>query len=400
MQFFRTLFAVLLLAAPVLAAEQSLRVLGKDDAIKGELVSIDGKEIVFKTAAETLRKPLTSVLSVDLQAAPPLATPATQVELTDGSVLHCKPDGIKIDGKTVELTVLPDTKIKVPLTALSYILKQGHDSKIRDNSDWKAILKSRKNLDMLVKWGQGRLNGLGGTFTDGKDTSINFILDGRDNPVALDLGVEAVQGCVFVNRLDPGAPVTLCRLTDLNQNQLRVAKLEMADGVITATTVFGGTFSYKPDQVARLDYNSGKLTFLSDLEATVMKEPNEDIFDRHYRKDKNADGGPLQLNGARFPKGLFLPAPTQLSYKLNGDYNEFYAMVGVDDTVRGRSHVRLIIEGDGKELFNAEFKRADKRREIKVNIKDVQELRILVEPVDAINLDGNHLDLANAKINK
>jgi len=400
MPFFRTLAVALLLTAPTLAAEQTLRVLGKDAAIKGELVAIDSKELVFKTGADTLRLPLASVLGIDLQAAPPLATPATQVELTDGTVLHCKPDGVKLAGKTVELTVLPDMKITVPITALSYILKQGHDVRVREHSDWKVILKGRKNQDMLVRASEARLNGLGGTFTDGKDQSINFVPEGRDTPLPINLGLEAVQGCVFVNRLDPGAPITVCRLTDLNQNVLRVARLEMKDGVITATAVFGGTFTYRPEQIARLDYNSGKLTFLSDLEATVLKEPGDDIFDRHYRKDKNADGGPLQISGARFPKGLFLPAPTQLSYKVNGDYNEFYAQVGVDDTVRGRAHVRLIIEGDGKELFSGEFKRADKRREIKVNIKDVQELRIIVEPVDPINLDGNHLDLADAKINK
>ena len=400
MPFFRTLCGFLLLVAPTFAAEHTLRILGKEEAIKGELVSIDGKELVFKTGGETLHKPLASVLSIDLQSAPPLAIPATQVELTDGSVLNCKPDSVIFNGKTVDLTVLPDVKIKVPITALSYVLKQGHDAKVRDNSDWKAILKSRKNQDMLVKWGQGRLNGIGGTFTDGKDASINFVLDGRDTAVPIDLNIESIQGCAFVNRLDPGSPVTICRLTDMNQNQLRVAKLELKDGALVATTVFGGTFTYRPDQVARLDYNSGKLSFLSDLEATVMQEPGEDFFDRHYRRDKNADGGPIQISGTRFAKGLFLPAPTKLSYKLNGDYNEFYAQVGVDDTVRGRSHVRLIIEGDGKELFNAEFKRADKRREIKVNIKDVQELRIFVEPVEPLNLAGNHLDLADAKINK
>jgi hypothetical protein len=47
-----------------------------------------------------------------------------------------------------------------------------------------------------------------------------------------------------------------------------------------------------------------------------------------------------------------------------------------------------------------EFKRGDKPRQIKLNVKDIQKLTIAVEPTEQLNLFGQHLDLADAKINK
>jgi hypothetical protein len=406
----RTLLACLLLAlttfaATTFAAEEQLKLLGTNDPVKGQLVAIDGKTLIFKTDEKTVTKPVAEVLSVDLQPAPPPGgANFHQVELTDGSILNCKTDGIEFKDKSVLLTLTSGAKLECPITALSYILKNAHDPQVRDNADWKIILKSRKNEDRLVRWFQGRLNGIDGTIPDGKGTSINFILSGTNVVKPLDLTHQAIQGCVFVNKPDASAPPTVCRLFDMNQNLLMVSKLELAEGgKFVFTTVSGAKLEYGREQVSRVDYSWGKRTFLSDLDkdTTVLAEPGEEFsFPNRFFRDKNGEGNQLQLSGKRFPKGLFIPARTKLAFKVNGDYNEFTALIGVDEAIRGRSHVRLIIEGDGKELFAGEFKNGEKPREVRVNIKDIQELRISVEPMNLASLDGNHLDLADAKISK
>jgi hypothetical protein len=406
MPILRILAALVLTVGVATAAEpQLLRLLPSDEPIKGELVSIDGKTLIFKTEEKTVSKPLVEVLKVDLQPAPANASVTYhQVELTDGSQLSCKPDGIVFKGKKVELTLVSDVKLEVPLTALSYILKDANDPKVRDNADWKTILKGRRNQDMVVRWYQGRLNGIAGAITDGKDHTVNFILEGSDTVRPIDLRAQNTQGCVFVNKPDPGAPAPICRLLDVNHNLLMVSKLELPEGGnFVFTTVSGTKMDYRRDLVVRLDYSWGKRTFLSDMDkdVTIVAEPGEDFaFPNRFLRDKNGDGNPLQLGGQRFPKGLFVPARTKLAFKVGGEFNEFSAQVGVDEAVRGKSHVRLIIEGDGKELFNAEFKNGEPRREVRIIIKNVQELRIAVEPVNIASVDGNHLDLADAKISK
>jgi hypothetical protein len=400
MPIMRVLIALLLCAGAGWAGD--LRLLNQDEPIKGELVSIDDKEVVFKTAdGMTLRKPLMQLLQVDFQTLPPqLSSAYHQVELTDGSILNCKTDGFNLNGKTVELTVLPDMKLAVPLKALSYFLKDAHDPRSREHADWKTILRSRRNQDMLAREYQTRLNGIEGTFIDGKGMSINFLLQGRTEAVAIDLKSPAVKGCVFVNKPDPQAPPAVCKVLDMHHNLIKVAKLETKDGgELVVTTVSGAQLKLKRDLVARLDYSQGKVTFLSDLEPNVLQELPEDHFERGYVKDKNR-GGPLQLAGQRYAKGLFVHVATRLSFKISGEYNEFIAQVGVDETVPGKTHVRLVVLGDGKEIFTGEFKRADRRRELKLSVRDVQELTIAVEPVDPLNLFGQHLDLADAKLSK
>jgi hypothetical protein len=398
----RVVLVLALFAGTTFSAEHQLRVLNTAEPIKGELVSIDSKNIVFKTADKTITKPMAEVLQLDLQAAPAqVSGNYMQVELTDGTILNCKPDGLAFNGKEVELTLLADIKVQVPLKTLSYILKNAQDAKVRENADWKMILKNRRSQDMLVIELQGRLNGIGGTVIDGKGTVVNFLVEGRDKPIARDITTKALAGCVFVNKPEPNAPVVACKFSDLNHNLLMAAQVEAKEGGdIVVTTVSGVKLTYRRDLVAKLDYNRGKLEFLSDLDATVVEEPSEDFFDRRYGRDKNREGNALQMGGVKFAKGLFLPVLTKLEYKLGGEYNEFTAQIGVDETVPGKSHVKLKIEGDGKELFSGEFKRADKRREIKLNIRDVQNLRISVEPIDPLNVFGHHLDLADAKISK
>lgn len=405
MPVFRILVALLLFVSTTLAVEEQLRLLSSNDPIKGQLISIDGKNVIFKTDEKTVTKPVAEVLSIDLQAAPAAGgANFHQVELTDGSILNCKTDGIEFKGKNVLLTLTSGAKVECPITALSYILKNAHDPQVRDNAEWKKIMKRRRTEDMLVRWYQGQLNALDGAFPDGKGTSINFIPSGINVVKPLDITHQAIQGCVFVNKPDPAAPPTVCRLFDMNQNLLMVSKLELAEGgKFVFTTVVGAKLEYGREMVSRVDYSWGKRTFLSDLEkeTTVLTEPGEEFSSTtRFFRDMNGDRNQLQLNGKRFAKGLFLVAGTKLAFKVNGDYNEFTALVGVDESIRGASHVRFIVEGDGKELFNGEFKHGEKAREIRVIIKDVQELRIAVEGFNLERVAGNHLDLAEAKVSK
>jgi len=396
----RLLLVLAFLASPALAAD--LHVL-PNETVKGELVSLDDKNVVLKTDAGTVTKPLLTVLSLDLQPVPAtLGANYLQVLLTDGTLLNCKPDGLAFDGKKVLLTVLPDLQVEVPLTALTYILKDAHDPKLRDHADWKTIYKSRRNQDLLVKWGQERLNGLAGTIPDGKGTSLNFILEGRDSALPIDVTNKAVQGFIFVNKLSTEAPATLCKVYDVHQNLLVASKVEAKEGGdVVVTTVSGVKLTYPRPLLARLDYSTTKRVFLSDLDPQILQEtPVEENTDR-FTRDKTTTGSLLKLTGQTFGKGLFLPATTKLAYKLDGEYTEFNAVVGVDDTVGGKRAARLLIEGDGKELFLGEFKKNDKRRDIKLNLKDVQELRITVESVELLGFaEGCNLNLADVKISK
>lgn len=436
----RVFVALVVFTAFGLAAGPANLVTLAEKKISGELVSIDDKTIVMRTKDGEVRVSLEKEVRVlDLEA-PRGGTlpPALLVELTDGSQLYCKPDsGLAIKAGKVALTLLNDLQMELPLTALSYALKLqcAHDPamNVRENADWKSCLKSRKNLDMVCVWreekiknGEGkeeivrRLNNPEGTFADkGDGTTLEFALASGARR-KLNFNAKATQAWVFANKPDSAAPVQLCKLQDKEGNLVAVARIEVKPGApFQIATVAGATLAYPRDQVARLDFSKGRLEYLSDLEPIIEKpEPSADRWDRYrFHKDeekrnKNLDGGALQLNGKKYAKGLNLPAPTSLLYKLNGEFKEFSCVVGIDDAVPGNPHVEIAIEGDnGRKLWSARVSRkgvavegrkpeeTKKTETVRLNIKDLQELRVKVRSVGLLEY-GNHVDLADVKINK
>ena len=79
----------------------------------------------------------------------------------------------------------------------------------------------------------------------------------------------------------------------------------------------------KKEQLAKLDFNIGKLTYLSDLEPAKVVERSGIGLITHYRKDTNLDGEPILLE-KQHAKGLSLHAVhPELFYNLAGKYRDF-----------------------------------------------------------------------------
>lgn len=416
MRLSRLLGGVLLLLGLATAAADDLRNLA-DKVVTGDIVSIDDKNVVIKTAAGPMSVPVqTDVIELSFNPAPALSSMpyCHQVELTDGSLVHVKPEGgFVIKDSKVTLTLLNDSKFEVPLTALSYVLKNANDAKIRDNPDWKKSLKARATRDMVVAWDKNkeRLNNPEGTFAEkGVGTVLPFTIASTGTTIEEnDLAKARTQGWIFVNKPDAGAPVAVCRLIDVNHNNFAVAKVALKEGGnLEATTVFGVKLELPKAQVASLDFRKGRLEFISEIEPKIVDQPSEDREDRYRwygrgledKRNKNLDGHKLRLGDKDFGRGLSLPAPTTLQYSLGGEFKEFSAVIGVDETVAGGSHAKLIIEGDGRELVKPiEVKRKDAPKEIRVNVKDVNTLTIKVVPAGVLPY-GHRIDLGDPKVNK
>ncbi len=433
----RCLVVLLLCSSSLFTAD--LRTLsGK--TVTGELAALNEKDGIVIATKDGAKVPTPLVNVVQLDLAPPTTSklpPCTRVELVDGSVFYCKPeDGVRIVNKNqLDLTLLSGLKATVPLAGVHVILKDAHDGKVRDHADWKKCLEI-KRPDVVAKWNKdrSRINGYKGSFIEeGDGIAFKFRLEGRENeePKTIELTDASIQGLIFTKQVNPTAAPSVCKLDDLDQCRLVLAAVELKNDALIVVTVAGGKVQYPLKQVSRLDFSKGKIEYLSDLpkdgvnvEVKIEEQPDEkDRLDR-IRFNKNLNDDPLQLrvvkdghpNGVveRFDHGLALPAPAKLVYRLNGEYDEFTAMLGVDEMVGGDSRVRVVIEGDGVELFAAEVTRtavrikgrevADdklKRAErVTLNVNDVKELRIKVEPVNPVFIYGNHVDLADAKISK
>ncbi|NOZ57004.1 MAG: hypothetical protein GXO73_09495, partial [Calditrichaeota bacterium] len=83
--------------------------------------------------------------------------------------------------------------------------------------------------------------------------------------------------------------------------------------------------------------------FLSDLEPVEATAGWGTV-----RRDRSSDGGPLRIGGKRFSRGLGTHAESDIVYRLNGLFERFEAVVGVDDETHGRGSVVFEVFGDGR----------------------------------------------------
>lgn len=366
----------------------------KGAGFNGELVDINDTDIVVRSKGANVKTPLANVLSLDIGKSRSPAGPFNDIELTDGSLLHCASFALKPNQLSVKL--LTGQNVQLPLAKVVYILRDAH--KPANRQEWQALLKKQGTRDLLGVKKEERISALEGTFgavsQDG--SSIEFLLGDIKRPIP----VERIHAFGFLRQREAVSDRTLCKAYDATGNLLIVEKIAKTGGNYTLTTVSGMTIEYPVEQLAKLDFSKGKLTFLSDLEPEKVIEKSALGGINHYRRDKNLDGGPIRLRGKVYSKGLALHAYTEIVYNIGGEYKEFKTILGVDDNVGGDSQVKVIIEGDGRQLFATELKRKDKKViPVAVNVTNVNKLRIVVESLNLFDL-GDHVDLADAKVTK
>jgi hypothetical protein len=390
--------------ASVASADELSTLTGKRYA--GKLDGIGDGVLTFAPAGgAAVRVPVKDVLAVDMGAKfdPTKAGKHDEIELVDGSVIRCT--GFRVKGKAVEPALLPGAggpppKVELPLEALFAVMRGADDPKNRD--DWRKLLAARGKRDLFVIRGQDGLNPLPGTVLGGDDAgeSVRFERESDGRTVTFKL-TRATGGLVFNQPPRGVIPPTVCRVIDGFGNTLTAREVAVADGGLAVTTVAGAKVLYPSlAAVAKLDFSQGNLAYLSDLEPKVDAPPavpGEPYY--AFARDRTNEGSPLRLDGVAYAKGLWVFPDTALTYTLGGDYREFKAVVGVDESVQvASSAVRLLIEADGRPLFNELVSRKDKPRPLTLDVKGAKTLTVRVEG-QGLYL-GNQVNLADARVQK
>jgi hypothetical protein len=396
----RILLALLICASVSLGGElQTLS--GK--VLTGEVVSLSEKEVVFKTATGQVTTPVNDILQIELQREGTLAAGLkyTDIELADGSVLHCTQFAIK--GKDVEVTLAASNiKAKVALGSIASFLNEANDAAVR--KEWQEkIVSKRGNQDVLAVKVNDVVNGLDGTFGDSGNAKgevpFEYEVGGQRRKRDLDPTKPQVQGLLFLRSLPSDAPAPLCKVFDMHQGTLVASKVAMTATGFTVTTVAGAKFEFPRQAIARLDYSNDKVVFLSDMKPVELIEKSKQGRKETMKLNKNLDNGSLQLEEQFYSKGLAIHAHTEVTYNLEGKYQRFDAVLGMDALVGGEGKSVVTIEADGNKLFSQTVTRKDKRRDLSFPVKGVRQLRIVVTSEGLFDF-GAHVDLANAKLSK
>ena len=92
-------------------------------------------------------------------------------------------------------------------------------------------------------------------------------------------------------------------------------------------------------------------------------------------------------------------AGVSLTFEIDGDYREFQTTLGIDDYFREDIAVKVTVEGDNAVLFSETVKKADKPRQVNIDVRNKKVLRILIESPDGMTT-GREVNLADARVVK
>jgi len=402
------LSTLVLLAAVLLTplrAEELTTIAGKK--ADGKLVGVNAEGVVFNTNGSDVKVSSKELRMIDFghKISPlPKDVKFDEIELTDASVIRCTQLAIK--GKLAIPTPIASAATSVPsfempLSTVFTVMRNAGDANLRE--EWRKMLATRGKRDLYVIRTADGMNFLPGTVLEGSETgdSVTFEReDGTRSPLRLS---RATGGLVFNQPPQASLPPTLCKVYDTLGNVLYATAIRLEGSSVIVTTVAGATVTYpNTESLAKLDYAQGNIVYLSDLDPQVEAPEalaNEIEVRLPWKRDKNQLNEALRLEGQSFAKGLWVYADTTLTFPIGGDYREFKALVGADDTItNGTTLVKLTIEADGRVLLREEIKRTDKPRNLNLDVKGAKQLKIRVEA--DVPYNGSQLIFAEARVQK
>ena len=324
---------------------------------------------------------------------------AVVVELADGSVVQGRQYTAHGDQSRI---VLAHGEIVACPANLVQTVRLQQTSGV-PAAEWSRLVDRKAEADLLVTFVGGVLDYHKGVIHDVTEDVVYFGLDGEVLPVKR----SKIYGLAYRHHVDTELPPAACQITDSSGSRWSAQSLALA-GDLQWTTPTGLVVSRPPAKIVRIDFSSGKLVYLSDLqpESTVsspyfgMQKPPRVIKQFHApRFDRGFESAALQLNGVRYFKGMAMRSRTELVYRLSKQFSRFLAIAGIDDAVRPGGRVRLVIRGDDNVLLNTVIAGTDPPRPIDLDLTNVQRLTIVVDFGDGL-VAGDQLLLCNARVLK
>lgn len=392
---------------------------------QGILQQLDADNIVVNPqAGDTTTLAVDSVLKVEFTgtaAALDAAAASSEAIFLDQSRIPLKQTTASAETLTAESELLG--QLAIPRSLLRAIRLQ--PLKVEWQLQWNAFLERDNEQDLLVvekRDGTG-LDFLAGVVSHIGADDVAFLLDGDEIPVPRD----RVFGIVFAGNQNPakasGAGVSLQLLTG---GSVQASSVVLQNNAFQFQSAWGQMLSLASDQLSGIDYSSGRLHYLSDLEPLSeryfgLDPPGkewgelfaEDAATRtglssqwRMSRDRFPNNGrpPLMLHNRVYTKGVCLFPSAAIEYALDANYSRFTAMVGVDDDVasnqqpgRPPTAVELRLEADGNEIFRKLVSAPDEPFLLDLDLTDVNTLLVIVDFGDGEST-CDYLDLADAKL--
>ena len=240
--------------------------------------------------------------------------PAEDVRLTGERVRFRHPD--LNDGK----------EVTVPLARLAVYWRGLSDGARAETLRRRLANGTRTRDTVLLENGdavEGALTGI-----DGRGVEVE--VDKKRVTIELNRVAAVALSSELADKNRPRGVYARLALTD-GGTRVSLTRATCTDGAtLTGTTTFGATVSVPLGRVAALDLFQGRAVYLSDLKpAAYQSEPYLDVR-WPLVADGAGSGRELRLSDGVYDKGLGLHPRSRVTYRLDGGYRRFEAVVGFD----------------------------------------------------------------------
>jgi len=271
-------------------------------------------------------------------------------------------------------------------------------------AQWSRIRDMETNADLLAVRKEEAVDYHRGLIRSVTDSAVQFEIDGEVLPVKR----AKILGVVYFQPAGRQLPDALCRLADSDGCAWAVRTLGLSGDSLQWTTPLGLNVTRPLAEIARLDFSHGKVVYLSELEPELREwtpyfgtgkeiAPLAEFF--APKENRGMYGGPLELDGKSYSKGLALHSRTRLVYRLPDKFRRLKAVVGIDDRVRPRGNARLTIQGDDQVLLDTILDGTTPPQAIDLDLSGVRRLTILVDFGEDLDV-SDHVDLCDIRVLK
>ena len=371
---------------------------------RGTINTINSESVSINADGNTVELPLDQLQSIVApgKSIVPVKGVIDRIHLIDGTVILSAPTAL-VDGTLTGKR--GDTPFSIKAADISHILFLEITAELQPFLD--DIMKLEASSDMLmVRKPSGALDPLEGVIKEMSNEQVAFDFDGTD----LDVARSKLGGVRLARARTTELGNRLCVVKDVHGNEFSCQSIVTEADSLKMTLTLGTEFEIPMSDVARLEFKSSNLAYLSDLTPENVQwvpylsigEVSPQLEQLYSPRFNEAFGKqPLILGNDQFSKGMAIHSRTEISYRLAENYKLFQAVAGIDPRSRDHGNVELVIIGDNKQLFRKEIagQQAEEQTPIEFSIDVIRRLRIIVDY--GKNLDiGDQLILGNARIIK
>lgn len=290
------------------------------------------------------------------------------------------------------------TELKAPLTAVLLCWFAAPDGVEDAHLLRRRLATDRRRRDLILLRNGDRLEGTllsvnareaRLTVVSGKEVRVE-----RDRVAALALNTELAR------QPRPRGPYG--RVVLANGCRLALASLQIREDDLAGTTLFGATVQMPLSQLVGLSIYQGRAVYLSDLQSRHYEHTPYLDLRWPFVRDASVAGHDMRLAGNTYDKGIGLHSESRLIYDLNGRYQWFESLVGLDEQTgrQGSVLIEVLVDGKRQDLGNVkELTGWDPPRAIRVNVAGTRELTLVVKFGRFADVE-DHVDWADARLIK